>query len=428
MNRPKRRGVERNRAWRWIMQAGPQAGQRRGMLVVLAALVAISAVWFTGNWQDLLSARVLGHFLAGGTAFWLALRAAAHSVQAIYGLGSLSEAQGFVWRAAFGGRLRTLNIRGGGLEWEQETKALVRVGGPGKVRLGMENAALFEHPGSQGHAFGPSERAQYLGGFERLRAVIDLRDQVLNLNTWARTRDGVLVQVEGARVVYSINRGEQEASLQVPHPFERQALQRLVYEQRVSKEDPSDRGANILTTQGEAFFEGQLQDYIAQFNLGELIANAGADDTATGGQLFLARDRIRAQFMAGLLQPAEEFGLQLHWMDIGAWFLAGPAQAALEENLEVPVGASEASEASPYQDSRQQALLRLYESLPIWRLDLANQRTVLRQAISGYRQLFASLLQRFEEARGEDEKHFDAVARFLGVLQAQSGGGQDGAG
>jgi hypothetical protein len=250
--------------------------------------------------------------------------------------------------------------------------------------------------------------------------VLDLRDQVLNLTLWARTRDGVRVQIEGARVVYSVQRGEQESSLGTPHPFQRQAALRLVYEQRMDAPRAGGRQANPLTSSGQRFFEQQLQDYVGQFNLGELIATPDGEDTKSSAQLFLARDRIRLQFMSRVALAAEELGLQLHWMDIGTWTLPRPAQELLEahqEDLE-----PEPVVENPYQDSRQAQLLRLFESLPIWRLDLANPREAIGSAISGYATLFGQLIDRFDEMNGEDELHFDAVRRFLGVLSARLGG------
>ena len=414
------RRPERNRAWRWLMAADPAAGRRRGLLLALSLLTILGWMLVSGPWHRLLSAPFIGHALAAGSVFWLAWRAAAHSVQAIYGLDSLGEAQRFVWRAAFGGRTNKLNIHGGEVDFDSAQRAVVRVGGPAQVRLALENAAVFESAQAQPRVMAPSERAQSIGGFERLRTVLDLRDQVLNLDLWARTRDGVRVQIEGARVVYSVQRGEQESSLGAPHPFQRQAALRLVYEQRVDAPRAGGRQSSPLTSSGQRFFEQQLQDYVAQFNLGELIATPESQDTASGAQLFLARDRIRLQFMSRVALAAEELGLQLHWMDIGTWTLPRPAQELLEAHQDELEPAPVAE--NPYQDSRQAQLLRLYESLPIWRLDLADDNQEMRTAIGGYAALFNQLLDRFDEMRGEDDLHFDAVRRFLGVLSARLGG------
>jgi hypothetical protein len=402
------------------MAADPAAGRRRGLLLALDLLTILGWALVSGPWHRLLSAPIIGHALAAVLVFWLALRAAAHSVQAIYGLESLGEAQRFVWRAAFGGRTSKLNIHGGEVDFDNAKRAVVRVGGPAQVRLALENAAVFESAQAQPRVMAPSERPQHISGFERLRTVLDLRDQVLNLTLWARTRDGVRVQIEGARVVYSVQRGEQESSLGSPHPFQRQAALRLVYEQQMDAPRARARQANPLTSSGQRFFEQQLQDYVGQFNLGELIATPHGEDTKSSAQLFLARDRIRLQFMSRVALAAVELGLQLHWMDIGTWTLPRPAQELLEahqEDLE-----PEPVVENPYQDSRQAQLLRLFESLPIWRLDLANPREAIGSTISGYATLFGQLIDRFDEMNGEDELHFDAVRRFLGVLSARLGG------
>jgi hypothetical protein len=311
--------------------------------------------------------------------------------------------------------------------------ALARVGGPGQVRVHLENAAVFETRDGELRVLGPTSRRAVIEGFERLRTVVDLRDQVLNLNVQARSRDGLRVSVEGARAVFSVRRGSREASLRLPHPFEEEAILRLVGEERVEARalaGPAfERGQSLLAAQGQAFFERQVQEFIAQFSLGELLApelDEAGESPVGSANAFLAREKIREQFKAWVEDAAAGIGLELQWMDIGAWVLDERAQAILEERLGAP-NSEEASEASPYQDAHRQEMLRLYSMLPIkeWEELLAEKREILLgELVQGFQSLFQQLQQRLVDLRDGDKQEWERVLRFLSTLIARRQGAQ----
>jgi hypothetical protein len=424
MSRARRAAPENQallKAWQRIMAPTALAGKARR--VALFATMALLILWVALDsqvpglpiWLTFLSARSFGHLLAFGFGFWLALRAAAGTLQAIFDLKNPGEAQRHLWQAAFNGSYSTLAIRGGDLLWENERSPLARVGGPGLAKVHLENAALFEQMDGSARVIGPSAKASTLQGFERLRAVLDLRDQVLNMDLWARSKDGIRVRVQGARVVYSLARGKREASLQLPHPFEEQAALKLALEQRVERGIGKPNRGSLLAEQGQAFFERELQTFIGQFNLAELLGNREKMDS----QLLLARDKIRADFNSSANMHAVEFGLQLHWVDIGTWMLDDSTRSLLAQQAP---DISEEDSSRPIQQGRAEELRRLAEQV-IPEENLSTDIGNITQSIAGALQNFKNI---FEEIRGQSaelrgDQQLDAVLRFLSILTKRAG-------
>lgn len=411
------------RARRWVLGTA--------FLLLLAVVLLRAPANLELFLETLFSATSLGHLLALGGAFWLGLRAAASSQQAIFDLSETRQAQRHVLQAAFNGHYDTLTVQNGEAIPDKRASALIKVGGPGKVQVHMENAAVFETGRGQGRVLAPGERAEILRGFERMRAIIDLRDQVLQLNLWGRTRDGIRVRVEGARVVYSILRGKREATLKAPHPFEDEAALRLVYEQRVEKgvgtAQQTSRKLGLLGAQGAAFFERQLQAFLGEFTLGELLAapkNGTLSEEERKGTLFLDREGIRQQFAARCEEAAAAQGLQLQWIDTGSWKVDELAQEILEDYVEEHGAEVTASELSPYQDSRAKELNRLFEQLAQFdpeELERTDRKRSYARLISAYYGLFDGLKLHYGNLLQDDERQLELVMRFLKLLHKRLG-------
>ncbi|MDA1330422.1 MAG: hypothetical protein O3B43_05095 [Chloroflexi bacterium] len=419
------------RFWGWFFGSSREAGRgRRWALVFLLALGLVFGFLQAPADSNRIvnyffSARTLGHFVVISLGFWLALRSAAAIQVAIYNLESLSEAQSHILAAALHTSGKKLQIRNGEAVFKSGGLHLAKVGGPGKVQVTMENAAVFESPAGQVRVIGPGQDPKPLGSFERLQGVIDLRDQVLKLNLWGRTRDGIQVQIEGTRLVFSIARSKREPSLSEPHPFLEQAARRLVYEQRVERSllSPARQSSQSqLGERGAAFFERQLQAFIGELTLGELLATPANDQTleqSKSNALFLAREAIRHQFSARVEKLAFEFGLQLHWIDIGTWKVDDLAQGILDDYIEEHGVETQAISTNPYQDSRGKELSRLFEQLS--KIDTQELFTLERSAalakvLSAFYGLFDGLKLSYGEQLGEDGQQLDSVLHFLKSL------------
>lgn len=423
-------------AWQNAMGNRRTAARRRRELFILLLLFILAMLAFQAPAdlslfiQWLFSARSYGHLLALALAFWLASRTSASTQQAIFQLRDIKDAQRHIHQSAFDGKSPNLHLRSSESKRAETNNLFIRVGGPGMVEVHMENAAVFEPIEGKPRVITPNEKAQALRGFERLRALIDLRDQVLNLKVWGRTRDGIRVRVEGARVVFSIRRGAREASLREPHPFDKQAALQIVYGQRVEKGDAAKSGRGLPQTalgeQGSALFERQLQRFIARFTLGELLA-ASAENLERGSEqssaLFLARDSLREQFASYCADALSEQGLDLHWLDLGIWRIDELAQEILEDFQSEQVSKSPAREENLYQDIRTQELNRLFLQLAQLEsddFDRADPAKIRSRLIGAYYGLFDGLKLRYGDLLGTDEEQIDVVLRFLKSVNQQT--------
>jgi hypothetical protein len=403
--------------WSWALAPSPAAALRRRIFLwLLSAAFAVLLITFraqsTSIWTALFTPASLGHLLVTALAFWLALSAAAAILQSLFPTITSAAARRHILRRAFGGRYETLHTYGSQSFWETDQSALARSGGPGWLKVHLENAAITERADGSARVLAPGPRPVLLEGFERLRAVLHLKEQVLTLNVWARSRDGIRVRVEGARLVFGLLRSKREPSLQQPFPFDPQAALDLVYDQCI--EGSANRLArpagNVLAEQGQALFERQLQEFIGRFNLGELLSGP-MENSAEGlsGQLLLARDKLREAFITRSRDAAAALGLQINWVDIGTWRLDERARAAIAgSERQAPVELAD----------QEGELTALIEHLLPDNLEKFSQAWI-DEALANFSRLFADLQSEYDDLKNESEPQLESVIRFLNLLTKQ---------
>lgn len=407
--------------WRWAFAPSPSAALRRRIALGLL-IAAFLGLLFTFRaqgtpiWLALITPASLSHLLIAVFVFWLALNAAVVVLQVLFPAVSAKDARRQVLRTALGGNYDSLHTYGAEGIWEYDHSVLAQSGGPGWLKVHLENAAITERADGSARVLGPSPRPVLLDGFERMRTVLHLKEQVLTLDIWARSRDGIRVRVEGTRLVYSLLRGKHEPSLKQPYPFDAKAALDLVYGQRVEQTVRSVMkvsGGNLVAEQGEAFFERQLQEFIGQFTLGELLAGPPEDSGKEfSGRLFLARDKLREAFIARSREPAAALGLQVNWVDIGTWKLDERARAAL--------AGSEGDAGIPSAQPQEDELAALIEQLLPDALEQLGEAWI-DEALSNFEQLFSELREKYEELKTESEPpelatQLESVIRFLNLL------------
>ncbi|GAP15199.1 hypothetical protein LARV_02981 [Longilinea arvoryzae] len=327
-----------------LNQAG---GQFRGAVfsILVVATWIITAFWYH-SWSDdsvrllhlaldpasspaaLLLVSIdhfLGFFLARETVsrlitlflpVWLAHEIAAIYLMDIFELPNSSIGREFISRTAFASsEMHTLVIDSEALTVKQENSPAIRIGGPCRVQVNVEFAAVFEKINGAFHPISPNLRIQWhsksfrqrfteflaryfpsllgaspetakkllgpngtlgtpeylpavstLEGFERLRRIIDLRDQTAHFDVDARTSDGIHISVKGLRLIFSVWRGVDQGTLGRPYPFRRQAVYWLTY-QTVGGERWSLAMQNLVRE--------ELIRYISERTLGELLAAIG---------------------------------------------------------------------------------------------------------------------------------------------------------
>ena len=280
--------------------------------------------------RALFAADVFKHVLVGAFVFWLAFRAAGIYLDDIFELKNVHIAERFIRQSAFASQYDVLDIKDGDVNLKDRKSPMFLIGGPGKVRVYLENAALFEQVGGTPHVIGPTiskisnasksdqstgkpihtrsqgllaafmrfiraayetenDGARILGSFERLRSVIDLRDQVQEISVHARTRDGILIQVKNMRVIYSVRRDGQESTLEKPYPFNQEAVESLVYD--LSRESWTDAMA--------AQIKREIAAFIARHTLSEFLAAIGRPELEQASKNF-AEVQIEADRLAGM--------------------------------------------------------------------------------------------------------------------------------
>ena len=425
-------GSSQVRLWQGIL--GPKASSIRLRKLTLIGLISLILIYFSINLpenfetliNELFSAKNLGHLIAAFLSIWLGLRAAALAQSAIFSLDPISKSQKHILANALGLFVNKLDIQ----NIDEANKNIVfnNIGGPAKLVIPMESAVILESSWGTLRSVGPQDSFTELAGFERSRMIIDLRDQVVNIHLSARTKDGVRTKVEGARAVFSIARGAKEASLSNPYPFSKQAAMRLSRQiENISGTGSSDT-ANPLGHHGSRFIEQELQAFIGEFWLGELLAAPKEQSLENeGGQshLFLARDLIRKQFIEYSRKRAIEQGIQINWIDIGTWKVDELAQGILQDYQDENLDALSFHEDDPLEQSKNDEINRLLNELI--RVEeqsnfSENNQNSRSQMLSAYFGIIDGLRLRYENLLDEKDEELTILLRFLRLLGKRSKG------
>lgn len=418
---------------------------------------------------------VFKHVLIGGFVFWFAFRVAAIYLDDIFELSNIGIAEKFIRQSAFASQYDVIEIKDGEVALKDQKSPIFLIGGPGKVRVYLENAALFEKSNGTPHVIKPTSRptiqkeekkpavskspstilsglfrplirtdgtvfatsrdgAMVLESFERLRRVIDLRDQVEEINVEGRTKDGIPIRAKNLRVIFSIRRDSEETTLEKPYPFNPSAVETLVY--RLTRESWTDA---ML-----AQINRELVLFIARHTLGEFLAAVGEPELEHAVQIeedllsetdrllgidqdidlaipdpppFVHRPEISDIFYDynNFVSRVRERGVELRWIGVGTWEL--PSEIIPEKHLQAwritnenLTWGSETAINKLFQTSQAEQLLTLIQELSVdrhLRIDIENdyeQREHLIDLINIYRGKLYAALEVYER-RNESETH-----------------------
>ncbi len=210
-----------------------------------------------------------------------------------------------------------VHIRDGNVHEEYPDSTLIKIGGPGRVVVHLESAAVFEKADGTPRVVGPRNAKQRIDGFERLRAVIDLRDHTESFSVEARTRDGILLRAKDVRVLFSVARGaawnpqtwNTEEDLPRRWEYDPQAILNLVYNQ---KKRPWHR----WMVDGRA--KPALRNFIARHTFQELVSNILPTEDAERAR-FVFREEVLDVFRNEFREQLRNGGIQLNWIGVGTW-------------------------------------------------------------------------------------------------------------
>lgn len=243
---------------------------------------------------------VLGHLFAILLPFFLVLNFAGIFLDDIFELNDLKTSRSFITQAAFTlPPFRTLHIENGAVRKGDERSPIFKIGGPGRVSVSLENVAVFEKVNGEPDIIGPTRGDQFysrnLDGFERLRNIIEISEQTMEIeDLTARTKDGLPITVRNIRLLFSVQRNpvaERMSSENLAtrsYSYTNSAILALTYDQF-----PGDWKSAI-----RSLVNGELLLFISRHTLGEIFANVGEPEMARQMQAQTIIDRLGSQHRA----------------------------------------------------------------------------------------------------------------------------------
>jgi hypothetical protein len=216
---------------------------------------------------EMLHPRVLRHLLPVVAGWLLADAAAVSLIQTLYDLKDRENARHFL------GRLRSarnalgafVKIKGKTFEADRENSPLLRVGGPGAVRISDTEVAVTETNGRFRRILGPG--GHLLGRFETIYAVLDLRQQARAIDELAlTTKDGIEIKV-GVSISYRVSTGGEPATRAKPFPYDEEAVRLAAYAETVMADDETSNWEAIPAE----IVKQKLTKIIAKYYLNDLL-------------------------------------------------------------------------------------------------------------------------------------------------------------
>ncbi len=330
--------------------------------------------------QALIAPDVLKHILVVLGPFLLAWQIAAVYLQDIFELEHTGIARDYIMQSALASEYDHITIRSGTIDLKNTESPLIQIGGPGRIQVELDSAALFEKVDGSCRVIGPTVEGRhykFLEGFERIREVIDLRDlSTDSMTNSSRSRDGIQVVAKDVRLVYSVQRGNQKETLEKPFPFIDEAIRQLVFQETtlvtpgqpkiVSREDYWKQTYKRWSGTMPGLIQGALSDFVGEHNLSEFLANIGqieldalkrieaenrqsSESMAASGEPptaseieldapdFTPRTEITNlfyDFASGFPKKAENRGVQLTWIGVGTWGTPASADLISKNHLE----------------------------------------------------------------------------------------------
>ena len=267
----------------------------------------------------------------------LALHLGAAYLTDLFELESTGIAYRYLLGAVFGLSYPVLTIDRGQVEALDQANPLLRIGGPGYLNLHLGFAAVFETIDGQPKIYGPTrERSEFfIQGFERLRDVIDLRDQLRQLDeVRTATKDGIVVYARDVQIVFRAYGGEQRTAGS-PLPVETRSVLSLAYGGQVAEAGPShwtDTLPDLARNELEAFVAGRtLEEFLA------LPQQASKRRDSGPTHVHIPRRELTESFhTAARRARLRELGLELVWLGVGTWEVRD--DQILSTDLEIAAG------------------------------------------------------------------------------------------
>lgn len=201
-------------------------------LAVLNEVPGLSLLLSFFHWK------VMRHIVAVILGWYFARDAALVLVRVLYDLPDRTSARQFLSRllGANASVLDTPEVSPASLSADRRNSVLLRVGGPGPVKVPPGHVIVTELNGRFQRILSAGKHT--LGRYEYIHAVLNLQPQERADNDFAAiSRDGIELRV-GISIVYRLKMGDQIATRENPYPYDETAVRTAAYAQTVT----DDRG------------------------------------------------------------------------------------------------------------------------------------------------------------------------------------------
>ncbi len=200
----------------------------------------------------------------------VALRITATYLADIFDLKDLSISEEYLKQSAFSfPGFNQIQIEDAQVRLEDQKSPITKIGGPGKVLINLENAVVFEKINGKPRVEGPTvNKLVELDSFERIRKIIDLRDQTATLDISTRTLDGIPIEIKDIRIIFSVLRNARNHNRDNPYTFREDAIYWLVFNQ-----DSGPWSTSLIN-----LVRTELTEFINHHLLSELLSSVGAPE------------------------------------------------------------------------------------------------------------------------------------------------------
>jgi hypothetical protein len=288
----------------------------------LGAMLDLGAAFFAPG--------VLTRLVPIAAGLWLGYRIAAHYLTDLLELEHFPIASHYLRASLFGIGYDVLQIDTGELAGLDVKHPLVGIGGPGYIQVNLGYAAVVEDIRGIPRVIGPTP-STFIAGFERIRDVIDLRDQLRSVDeVRAVTRDGIEVWAREAQMVFRVFSGGKPRSLADPYPYSEEAVRRLAYGQAVTEGGPrrwTENLKDLISREIMAFVSGLTIEEFMALQPGPTAVEDQRDkgqSSGRAGALHIPRRDLTERFHTPeARRRMQDEGLELAWVGVGTWEVGG---------------------------------------------------------------------------------------------------------
>ncbi len=248
---------------------------------------------------EMLHPRVLRHLLPLIVGWVLAQRATVSMVHLLYEMPDRETAADFLHRLQSDRSVaaKPVDVSAAQLNLERHKSVLLRIGGPGAVKIASGEVAITELNGRFLRVLGPGKHD--LQRFETIYAVLDLRIQERSVTAVSlATKDGINLRTD-LHLTFRLSNGEEIPTPDNPYPYDPQAVRSAAYAQTIM---PDNRVSGWET----------LPERLARARLAQIIRSYRLDELQrlpreAGERLYAIQERL----LNDLRSPLREKGIEL---------------------------------------------------------------------------------------------------------------------